>query len=584
MHDTLTPKANKTPLRKIMEKRMPAGDAHAASAGLEELMRKAIHAAGCKDVAAFKKLPTEEQNAFLAQARGDAKNPARGMGELVQLDPATVRRSPFNRDDFDKEELAELIADVKARGVVQPGMVRPVNPPVGKIAWEIIAGERRWLAATAAKVLYPAVVRDVDDTEAIELQAIENFQREDLNPMDEAKKYEQLRECYMRDGLTATAAVERIAEKLHRKTSTIYGLLALAAKLVSNVQVLIRSGALPKSHGELLTKIRDPKRQMELAGQMLKAAEWERGDHGKVMSFRDAKRLVEQAEDHEEAARKFAAKAAEIERVEGSQVFTGKAAEKLRNGSDYVEFTNRAPEFCGSWKDEHTWEKLTKGQTLPPPVLVEDYHGEPIVMYPKAAMTALAKANGHKPASGREQSGGGTDAQAQANHRVRMKAFEALLGPVAEAGERLDGPEFLRFLFVAVVGQFRESVKRAVKRRGIAVSKAGYVGDALSKAMATANGRELRGALAELVFARFAPSTYSSGWDKEMAAACKLFGVQMPPWSAAKIKAEAGTQASGNSRPAKAAAPVGRSTPATRARLAAKMKERWAQRKAAAKA
>ncbi len=134
-------------------------------------MHKALAAAGCASEAEFRQLPKEEQKAFLAHASGSERAKGSAPAGLQMLDPATVRRSPFNRSYFDKDEMAKLVASVKDKGVTQPGMVRPVRPPDGAVCWEIIAGERRWTAATQAKVLFPAIIHEATDTEALELQA-----------------------------------------------------------------------------------------------------------------------------------------------------------------------------------------------------------------------------------------------------------------------------------------------------------------------------------------------------------------------------------------------------------------------------
>jgi len=110
----------------------------------------------------------------------------------------------------------------------------------------------------------------------------------------------------------------------------------------------------------------------------------------------------------------------------------------------------------------------------------------------------------------------------------------------------MEGPEFFRFLFEGVI-RFggHDSVKRVLKRRRIEVAaKHKYnQGDALAEAMKDATGRDLRGLLAELIFQRFAPQSYSNKWDKGFDGACKLFGVKAPPFSVRVKKGD--VQASG---------------------------------------
>jgi len=108
-----------------------------------------------------------------------------------QLDITAIDRSRFQpRTDFDPGQLRELADSIKQRGVMQPLLVRPLN---GTGRFELIAGERRWRAAKEAGLTQiPALVRDASDQEALEIALIENLQREDLNPIEEARAYEQL--------------------------------------------------------------------------------------------------------------------------------------------------------------------------------------------------------------------------------------------------------------------------------------------------------------------------------------------------------------------------------------------------------
>jgi len=506
----------------------------AASHGLDELMANALRAAGCADAAAFRKLPKQEQNAFLAQARGEASNPLRGAEQgLEWLDPATIRRSPFNRDDFDEEGLAELTEDVKKRGVVQPGIVRPVKPPVGKIEWEIIAGERRWIAAGRAQVLYPATVRDVDDTEAIELQAIENFQREDLNPMDEARKYAQLRDAYMRDGLSATAAVERIEAKLQRKSSTIYSLLTLTTKLVSQVQVLIQSGRLPKSHGELLTKIRSMPTQIELAAKMLKPDRHDEGDTKGLMSFRDAKRLVEEAEKREKNLAAWQKQAEEFE-TQGLPVLEGAELVKLGKYAtpDYVE------DGCGyvtlemTDRGAHGYKKFrqtlaTKLSKLTP-VLGRGRDFVPIVLYP---VPDVLKALNRQPGSNGSSSSSSSREEREElrKHKLRNDGFVRTVGKVVKEVEcSLDSQAFWKWLALALVRQWRsDPIRRLCKRRGINR-------DTLHSDIARMDFCTLRGLVAEVLLYADVPSMYSSQWGDIIKSACAETKVALPAWGGDK--------------------------------------------------
>ena len=103
-----------------------------------------------------------------------------------------IRPNPNQpRRDFDEKELQDLAASIREKGVIQPLILRPHPAEAGQ--YEIVAGERRWRAAQAAGVHeLPAIVRDLSDSEMLELAIIENVQRADLNPLEEAQGYRQL--------------------------------------------------------------------------------------------------------------------------------------------------------------------------------------------------------------------------------------------------------------------------------------------------------------------------------------------------------------------------------------------------------
>lgn len=117
--------------------------------------------------------------------------PASPGGRSIQLlDVATIRPHPEQpRRQFDEGALQELADSIAQRGVIQPIIVRPAGPD----RYEIVAGERRWRAAQKAQLhRIPAIVRDFDEAETLEIALIENIQREDLNPIEEARAYRKL--------------------------------------------------------------------------------------------------------------------------------------------------------------------------------------------------------------------------------------------------------------------------------------------------------------------------------------------------------------------------------------------------------
>ncbi|MCR8549545.1 ParB/RepB/Spo0J family partition protein [Salipiger sp. P9] len=158
------------------------------------------------------------------------------------------------RRSFTPEQLQELSDSIRAKGILQPIIVRPA--PGGEGQFEIVAGERRWRAAQMAQLHeVPVLVRDLDDQEMLEIAIIENIQRADLNAIEEAAGYRQL---MYRFGHTQ----EKIAEALGKSRSHIANLLRLL-NLPEPVQEHVRAGDLSAGHARTLVTARDPERMAE---------------------------------------------------------------------------------------------------------------------------------------------------------------------------------------------------------------------------------------------------------------------------------------------------------------------------------
>jgi ParB family chromosome partitioning protein len=178
-----------------------------------------------------------------------AAGPAAGTaGRMVPIE--AIRPNPDQpRREFGEKELNELAASIREKGVIQPLILRPQPGEVG--TWQIVAGERRWRAAQLAAVHeLPAVIRELDDGEVLELAIIENIQREDLNPVEEAVGYRQLMDRF---GHTQ----ERLAEALGRSRSHIANLLRLLT-LPEAVLDLVRAGTLTAGHARALVTAASP--------------------------------------------------------------------------------------------------------------------------------------------------------------------------------------------------------------------------------------------------------------------------------------------------------------------------------------
>jgi ParB family chromosome partitioning protein len=196
------------------------------------------------------------------------------QGESLQMLPLDrLRRGRYQpRSKMDPASLAELALSIKEQGVMQPILVRPVEG--GR--FEIVAGERRWRAAQQAGLReVPALVRNVPDQSALAVALIENIQREDLNPLEEAKGLQRLIEEF---GLTHDAAAKAVG----RSRSAVSNLLRLTA-LAPPVQEYLLAGQLEMGHARALLAL-------PLAEQSGAAARVV--DAG--MSVRDTERLVHQ--------------------------------------------------------------------------------------------------------------------------------------------------------------------------------------------------------------------------------------------------------------------------------------------------
>jgi ParB family transcriptional regulator, chromosome partitioning protein len=156
-------------------------------------------------------------------------------GEQRVLPIAELHPSGFNpRRDFNEEELAELASSIRAKGLVQPIVARPDRQRGG---YEIVAGERRWRAAQRARLHdVPVIVRELSDLEVAELAIIENVQRADLNPIEEACGYYELIDKH-------SYTQEQVSDVVGKSRSHLANMLRLL-KLPEDVQALVRQGKL----------------------------------------------------------------------------------------------------------------------------------------------------------------------------------------------------------------------------------------------------------------------------------------------------------------------------------------------------
>lgn len=202
--------------------------------------------------------------------------PASGE-ELRQVPVDLLQRGRYQpRTDMRQESLEDLADSIRAQGVVQPIVVRPVGGSGAETRYEIVAGERRWRAAQLAGLeAIPAVVRDVPDEAAVAMALIENIQREDLNPLEEANALSRLIAEF-------DMTHQQAAEAVGRSRAAVSNLLRLL-ELTDEVKALVESRDLEMGHARALLAITDPKQQIEAARRVAKGQ----------LSVRATERLVQ---------------------------------------------------------------------------------------------------------------------------------------------------------------------------------------------------------------------------------------------------------------------------------------------------
>jgi ParB family chromosome partitioning protein len=174
--------------------------------------------------------------------------------DIVHVQLTKIVRNPAQpRTHFDPETIRELADSIRERGVLQPVLIRPSGDQ-----YQLVAGERRFLAAQEAGFnTIPAIVRPLTDRESLLIALIENVQRENLNPVDEARAYYRLAAEY---GLPH----EEIAKRVGKDRSTVSNIIRFN-NLPTEVLALMESGRLSAGHGRALLSLAAPKQQIELA-------------------------------------------------------------------------------------------------------------------------------------------------------------------------------------------------------------------------------------------------------------------------------------------------------------------------------
>lgn len=206
---------------------------------------------------------TQQQSAASGAAAqpGESAGAIAGViqeGPLRELPVEFLQRGRYQpRRDFAEDKLAELAESIKAQGLMQPIVVRPV----GEKKYEIIAGERRWRAAQLAGMeKVPCVIKDVADDAALAMSLIENIQREDLTPLEEAVALNRLQEEF-------TLTHQEVADAVGKSRATVTNLLRLLS-LAPDAKTLLERGDLEMGHARAILAL-EQKDQGEIARQVV---------------------------------------------------------------------------------------------------------------------------------------------------------------------------------------------------------------------------------------------------------------------------------------------------------------------------
>ncbi len=191
-------------------------------------------------------------SALIPERETEAKN------EIINVQTDQIKPNPFQpREDFDAQSIEELAQSIREKGVIQPLLVRRKGD-----YYELIAGERRLRAANLLNLKeIPIIVKDVEDIDSLELALIENIQRQDLNPIEEAHAYQ-----YLIDKFKVTQ--EKISEVLGKARVSITNTLRLL-KLPQEIQGEIKKGRISFAHGRALLEIEDVNQQRHLAQEII---------------------------------------------------------------------------------------------------------------------------------------------------------------------------------------------------------------------------------------------------------------------------------------------------------------------------
>ena len=497
-------------------------------------------------------------------------------GSLEQLPVDRVKESPFNpRQRFDAAELDELVASLRAHGVLQPIKARPVTG-----GWELVWGHRRLRAAKLAGIArLPAIVAPLTDEQVVEEQAIENHQRSDVHPLEEADQFKLLHERFKQP-------VVDIAKRIGLSIEYVYARLKLCS-LCKSARAAFLAGEISASVAILIARIpredlqqaaldalkRDPdepigsKRAFDLiqARYMLKlaTAPFPTADakllEGTPGCNTCPKRTGTQPELFSDVKGKdictdpvcYRAKVdaswkqvAERAKAEGKRVLPEKqSAEIFYPGSTVLAYNAKVVDLdakCAEDPRHRTYRQLLKkeiGADLPVAV-ARDQDGHPRELADKKLVAkALADAGVTAP---RVADTSASDARKKDRERATAKreGAKAVVAAVLEkVGKYEPGDKLFRLIgFAATVSAQHDTIVAVAKRRELKPAKGGDV-DAVRAAIGKLSGADLRGLVVELLISHGAFYSFDTGYGDALEHACSLYDLDPKAIAKAATKA-----------------------------------------------
>lgn len=490
---------------------------------------------------------------------------APAAAQVVAL--AAIRESKTNpRKHFAKDALDELTDSVRKHGVLSPILVRPIDAK-GAVEFELVAGARRFRAAKAAGLkVIPAVVRELDDKAVLEIQVVENLQRTDLSPYEEACGYQQLHKQH-------GYAVDELAAKVGKSKAYVYARMKLCA-LPKGAQKLLEDGELDASRALLVARIPVPELAEQAAREIafgeyhvrnkairpepmsyreavdhvqreymlrLKDAPFPTGDAqlvpaagacgtcpkrtGNQKGLFDDVQGADVCTDPKCFQEKVAAHVARQKEelaAQGKEILEGKAADRaLSYGSKLV----RLSDTCYDDPKRRTVKQLLKGEEFDSVFAASG--GHVIELAPRAAVAKVLKASGVRSSAAptRQKSA------EEKRRALRAKAIDATVEDLVVKAEALkDEKRFLRFVVEDLFAGHSEPVKHVSKRRGWDLGRSYYhrrVPPVVAKALDAMTSAQLRGLAVELIALDYANPGYEASYGHGWTAACKLLGIDM---------------------------------------------------------